>query len=147
MKFKRLIKSIPAFLAMIASVYLAQTAMAQSLSVSRDGNLTVRWLQDPQQGCKNGRPVGSYAVNGGVIGLLYPTAKACQFYNTRLGRAYGGDVYPHTFTDVSGSERCTGRMTSTYGGRNGTVFKWTIDRAVPGFRCSTVGERYDVFMR
>jgi hypothetical protein len=147
MKFKRLIRGIPTFLAMIAPIFLAQPAMSQSVSVSRDGNLTVMWLQDPLQGCKNGRPVGSYAVNDGVTGLLYPTTEACQFYSTNWGRNYGGDVFHHTFADVSGSERCVGSMTAIYGGRDGTVYKWTINRAVPSFQCSTVGQRYDVLMK
>jgi len=112
--------------------------------VSQDGNLKIRQLRSYQDACATGQPSDSYYVQNGVSGILYPS---------ECGQ-YGSDVAEYKFVDTSGNERCTGKTVLSYAGGyvngvrdNRIVTVWEIQNAVSGYKCSTIGETYEITMR
>jgi hypothetical protein len=85
--------------------------------------------------CSTQKPHGRYVVKGGVTGLLYPANCAENIQ--------GGDSASYEFVDVSGKERCIGRMKLFDGGR-ATKTVWYVDRAVDGFPCSVAGQKFEI---
>ena len=61
----------------------------------------------------------------------------------------GGDVFTHSFRDISGTCRCRGNMTMTFGGRSGlkVLTHWEVPGTVPGYSCSQSGKSYTLEMR
>ena len=111
---------------------------AQAQLVSESGNLRIEILRSYQEACATEKPSDSYSVENGVSGLLYPN---------QCG-GYGTDVVEYRFVDTSGTERCTGVVGSGGGGGRGIPIEmyWKIEDAVPGYRCSTIGETYLIKM-
>lgn len=98
-------------------------------SLSRD--LTI----DLSRSCSTVTPLSFYRTRNGVSGRL-----------TDLDCSGSGDVIRFKFIDVTGNERCYGRMTISYGYRRQpkTVSIWEIDGAVSGFKCSVSGKKIEV---
>jgi hypothetical protein len=84
--------------------------------------------------CSTSRPTARYQFRDGTKGLLTATDCAQE----------GGDVFTSRFRDTSGTSRCLGSMTMTFGGRSGfkVLTRWGVQGAVPGYSCSQSGKLY-----
>lgn len=82
--------------------------------------------------CTNDALSGYYKMtNSGTAGRIYGCAP----------REYG---YMYTFQDTNGKERCRGNVALMADA--GDIWStWYIRGAVEGYRCSTVGKKYDVW--
>ncbi len=102
--------------------------------VDSSGNLAVTVIDRWGRSCANGTANASYQVAGGSEGFLYPDD--CE---DNSGRS--------RFVDTTGVERCVG-FSMWRGGASGPSrtrdTTWTIEAAVPGFSCSTVGQVYNI---
>jgi hypothetical protein len=117
---------IKAFSIGLLSITIASPAFAATLT-SPDGSLTITWQSG---GCKTGEISGTYRTKSDVSGVLY-----------EFDCGKDGDVGTHFFIDTQGSERCYGKMTNSWGGRNGDEqTRWSVLGAVPSYKCSSVGQ-------
>jgi len=82
--------------------------------------------------CTNNALSGYYKVkSSSTAGRIYGSAP----------RAYG---YMYAFEDTNGKERCGGNV-QLMGDAGDTWSTWYIKGSVEGYRCSTVGRKYDVW--
>ena len=89
--------------------------------------------------CSTSRPMAGYQFRDGTKGVLTATNCAQQ----------GGDVFTYRFRDTSGTSRCLGSMTMTFGGRSGfkVLTRWEVQGAVPGYSYSQSGKSYTLEMK
>lgn len=123
-------------LAALSFSTLATVLPAQAELVSASKHMRIDWQYALNAStCSTQKAHGRYVVRSGVSGLLYPAncSKNVQ----------GGDGGDYNFVDVSGSERCIGRMSLFDGGR-ATKTVWHIDQAIEGDRCSAAGQKFEV---
>jgi hypothetical protein len=104
---------------------MAGQSHASTLS-SPDGSLTVTFQKG---GCSTGKISGTYSTKSDVSGVLYQVDCSSE-----------GDANFYFFIDTQGSERCYGKMTNAWGGRNGESTRWNVQGAVPGYQCPSVGQ-------
>jgi len=120
----------------LSSVSLATAIAATSFPafadlVSPTGNLRIKHGSN----CSTVNPVATYQGRNGASGILY--ALTCE--------GLGGDVYFDKFIDTRGAERCLGRLTTYYtSSSKGIVTRWQIDGTVPGYKCTTVGQTFEI---
>lgn len=108
--------------------------LARSEWKSESGDLVFYVVDKWGRSCAAGTAQATYRVKGGADGLVYPDDCAD---NSGLAR----------FEDTSGAERCVGAMRFNIVRSGSSVFAdttWVIKDAVPGFRCSTVGQTFKV---
>lgn len=123
-------------LALAASVAVVPSSLAQEFALNKD-DLTVKFSLRalggvPPKDCQLYEKQGTYHVTGRESGVLY---------NTNCTQRKGEGTFK--FVDVSGSERCLGRM--KIGGfisSEGPYTEWKVDGTVPGSRCSVVGQTF-----
>ncbi|MGG6267546.1 hypothetical protein ACQ4M5_24230 [Leptolyngbya sp. AN10] len=122
--------------ATLTPIVLTTAVPAEATLVSASKHMRIDWQYVLNRStCSTQKPHGRYTVRGGVTGLLYP-ANCTE-------NLQGGDSASYEFVDVSGKERCIGRMELLDGGR-ATKTIWYIDRAVDGFPCSVAGQKFEI---
>jgi hypothetical protein len=99
---------------------------------SLDGKLNIKFGGT----CSTVKPSGSYRFRNGTSGVL--TAVDCN--------NIGGDAAFSKFMDITGKQRCQGRMDQYWGGSKGVVTVWKATSAVKGYRCSKVGQTIEITM-
>jgi len=112
-----------------ATVATPSFAGASYRSLSRD------LIIDFSSSCSTTTPLSFYRTKS-ISGRL--TDVDCSYR--------GADSARYKFIDVTGNERCYGRMTIIWGYRRQPkkVSIWEIDGAVSGFKCSASGKKFTV---
>ena len=112
----------------------ANTSMTRTFR-SRSGRTVVQIVQNGKWG-QAGAKIGTYQTDSSKGGLVNTGREDPMGFYTR-------------FADTSGQERCYGRMhiyIGDAGFRYGSQTTWQVDGAVRGYRCSTVGKKFELEM-
>jgi hypothetical protein len=125
MRILKCLASLPIAALLVMAAH--SSAFADETTTSPDGTLTM--THNHRSGCKTGRISGTYRTKSGVSGVLY-----------EIDCGQEGDVAHFFFMDTQGSEQCYGKMTEGWGGRGGESTRWEVLGAVPGEKCSSVGQ-------
>ncbi|PZO41883.1 MAG: hypothetical protein DCF19_08410 [Pseudanabaena frigida] len=99
-------------------------------TTSPDNSLTM--THNHQSGCSSGKINGTYKTAFGISGVLYEID--CETEK--------GDSATFFFMDTQGGERCYGKMTESWGGRDGDSTEWFTLGAVPGYQCNSIGKPF-----
>jgi hypothetical protein len=122
-------KSTVCIVACLSAILTTTPCLADIMYISKSGTLMIRYGNV----CSTIKPSGFYHF-GKISGNL--TALSCE--------NLGGDSSEAKFTDISGDERCYGRMRQIWGRRTSTI--WIIEGAVPGYYCSQSGKKFKIEM-
>lgn len=100
--------------------------------VSNSGETTINIEMPSGYLGRAGIEAGRYQQAGGAGGILTTTER------------HDISALYLSFRDTSGAERCIGRLTLRRGSAQAT---WQIDGTVEGYRCSTVGQTFQMNLR